>query len=107
MHGNVKEVVSDYYHTQYYKYSPLQDPTGPLESTSSHVVRGGAYYNSPQRSRSSYRYFLQDDEREESIGFRVAFTASEDEKSGLSSSEDELQKQNKIMESILKEKMDN
>jgi formylglycine-generating enzyme required for sulfatase activity len=40
------------------------------------VARGGAWYNSPERTRSSYRYFLKGGERDEDIGLRLAMTDS-------------------------------
>jgi formylglycine-generating enzyme required for sulfatase activity len=78
VHGNVKEIVSDYYNGGYYRKSPKTDPRGPSLLTSrggSRVVRGGAWYNSPSRTRSSYRYFLKRGERDHNIGFRAAFSA--------------------------------
>jgi formylglycine-generating enzyme required for sulfatase activity len=73
VHGNVKELVSDFYSIDYYKNSPERDPLGPgPDHERDQVVRGGAWYNSPERTRSSYRYFLDDGERNEDIGFRLA-----------------------------------
>ncbi|MDR2405763.1 MAG: formylglycine-generating enzyme family protein [Deltaproteobacteria bacterium] len=75
VHGNVKEVVSDYYEIEYYQWSPEVDPKGPKDDIfGSRVVRGGAWYNSPERTRSSYRFFLDNGEVDENIGFRLAFT---------------------------------
>jgi formylglycine-generating enzyme required for sulfatase activity len=73
VHGNVKELVSDFYSIDYYKKSPERDPKGPKSNDfTSQVVRGGAWYNPPERTRSSYRYFLDYGERNEYIGFRLA-----------------------------------
>jgi hypothetical protein len=75
MLGNVKEIVSDFYDLEYYEDSPSIDPTGPKRDLfKSRVVRGGAWYNTPERARSSYRYFLDNDTSDLNIGFRLAFT---------------------------------
>jgi formylglycine-generating enzyme required for sulfatase activity len=75
VHGNVKEMVSDYYGANYYESSPPTDPQGPLpDEDGSRVVRGGAWLNSPERTRSSYRYFLDDGKADANIGLRLAFT---------------------------------
>ncbi|MDR2199428.1 MAG: formylglycine-generating enzyme family protein [Deltaproteobacteria bacterium] len=91
VHGNVKELVSDYYSLDYYEDSPQKDPAGPEEDElNSRVARGGAWYNSPERTRSSYRYFLDNGETDENIGFRLAFNDPPSGKSQGNGSRDDL-----------------
>ena len=42
MHGNVFEWCSDWYGSDYYKHSPVEDPHGPLDGTY-RVIRGGSW----------------------------------------------------------------
>lgn len=71
MNGNVWEWVWDIYDHTYYSRSPVNDPRGP-EAGPYRVMRGGAFYNTPQYSRivtrqNSYVVF-----RQNSVGFRIA-----------------------------------
>jgi formylglycine-generating enzyme required for sulfatase activity len=54
MAGNVLEWVYDYYATNYYSISPLENPTGPIYGES-RVFRGGSFLNDANRLRVSYR----------------------------------------------------
>ena len=76
--GNVHEWVADWYHRDYFKESPAQDPQGPVmrEDTrlpaSQHVLRGGSWYNLPKALRASNRGWLISGlfSREFYVGFR-------------------------------------
>lgn len=54
MHGNLAEIVADWFEADYYQQSPLVDPTGP-ETGTSKVLRGGNVLNRSMFSRSSSR----------------------------------------------------
>src|SRR5262245_990028 len=45
MLGNVGELCSDWYQSDYYRESPALDPKGPLKQRAGHVVRGGTFLN--------------------------------------------------------------
>jgi formylglycine-generating enzyme required for sulfatase activity len=70
MHGNVAEWCSDFYSAKYYAESPEDDPAGPASGTE-HVLRGGGWYNTPERIRSSNRARSPADHRFYMWGFRV------------------------------------
>ena len=71
MVGNVWEWVHDPYSENYYEKSLLTDPTGP-DSGSRRVLRGAAYYYSPQDLRASIRSSGRPDDMDFNIGFRCA-----------------------------------
>jgi formylglycine-generating enzyme required for sulfatase activity len=54
MHANVWEWCSDWYDADYYKSSPVDDPTGPTKGTA-YVHRGGYSSFSAANSRSAHR----------------------------------------------------
>jgi formylglycine-generating enzyme required for sulfatase activity len=54
MSGNVGEWCSDFYHHQYYRTSPHDNPKGP-ESGFCRVVRGGSFLSGENESHSAYR----------------------------------------------------
>jgi formylglycine-generating enzyme required for sulfatase activity len=74
MHGNVLEWCQDWYDSEYYAASPINDPTGPL-SGSDRVNRGGGWYDHARLCRSAYRYRDTPDYRSNSLGFRLAFSS--------------------------------
>jgi formylglycine-generating enzyme required for sulfatase activity len=74
MHGNVWEWCADWYGEQYYKQSPLSDPTGPTNGTS-RVLRGGCFrFENPKNFRSAFRYMDYPDRTNDHHGVRVART---------------------------------
>ncbi len=72
MHGNVWEYCSDWYGEDYYRQSPLTDPTGPA-SGDRHVLRGGSF-DHDRVSRQRYWCIFRNnrDHRRIKRGFRVA-----------------------------------
>jgi formylglycine-generating enzyme len=77
MLGNVWEWVYDRYGTDYYKQSPLADPTGPFTGRL-HVLRGAAWDTSdPKRLRVTFRYDRDASSAGGSYGFRCALGATE------------------------------
>ncbi|MBM4068969.1 MAG: formylglycine-generating enzyme family protein [Planctomycetes bacterium] len=73
MHGNVAEWCWDWYHQDYYKQSPVNDPSGPATGTH-RVLRGGSWLVSNGSSRSANRVFLIPADKHFDAGFRVART---------------------------------
>jgi len=70
MHGNVRELCSDWYDEDYYFNSLSVDPKGP-SSGKYRCLRGGSWFNSMGRLRCAYRYRCRPKFRNHSIGFRV------------------------------------
>ena len=73
MHGNVVEWCSDWY-GEYPKVA-VSDPTGPKEG-SYRVLRGGGWRYEAANCRSAIRGRLSPDDRNRSLGFRVALSPS-------------------------------
>jgi formylglycine-generating enzyme required for sulfatase activity len=71
MHGNVGEWCWDWFDSEYYEQSPLDDPRGTL-SAAGRVFRGGSWIVDPQEARSAYRYGYGPEGRGNRLGFRVA-----------------------------------
>ena len=72
MSGNVWELLSDYYRSDYYSWSPSQDPVGP-PSGSDRTMRGGCWADSSYTNlRGSNRNNIPIDLRADIIGFRAA-----------------------------------
>jgi formylglycine-generating enzyme required for sulfatase activity len=73
MHGNVWELVQDWYSDKYYSNSPSSDPRGP-SSGSSRVLRGGCWISYAPSCRAAYRCINAPDPRSGSYGFRLALS---------------------------------
>jgi len=70
--GNVWEWCQDW--NGPYVADPSRDPIGP-STGSRRVLRGGSWYNEwPDVFRTSYRYRMLPDKREDNIGFRLVAT---------------------------------
>ncbi|MBF0139469.1 MAG: SUMF1/EgtB/PvdO family nonheme iron enzyme [Magnetococcales bacterium] len=72
MHGNVYEWVEDWYVKDYYKKSPERNPVAMDDSSSLHVLRGGAWHSNSGNLRCSYRYRGRPDFNNFGNGFRLA-----------------------------------
>jgi formylglycine-generating enzyme required for sulfatase activity len=70
MHGNVREWCQDWYDPNYYKTSPVEDPTGPT-SGATKVNRGGSWQAPANMCRSAARSYDLPTERNSLIGFRL------------------------------------
>ncbi|MBI4775976.1 MAG: SUMF1/EgtB/PvdO family nonheme iron enzyme [Deltaproteobacteria bacterium] len=72
MHGNVSEYVQDWFEYDYYFFSPVTDPTGPISGTHK-IQRGGSWMDDSQGCRSAQRfaYTITLEEGFVNIGFRI------------------------------------
>ncbi len=77
MLGGVWEWVSDWYGEFYYKTSPINNPKGPTNILSWHVIRGGSWIDDKQFVRTTIRYpGLADNTEDFWVGFRCARNAN-------------------------------
>ncbi len=71
MAGNVWEWVYDWLDTNYYSYSPVNNPQGP-SSSGNRVMRGGSWKHAPIYVRASSRYWGLPSKRYYLFGIRCA-----------------------------------
>lgn len=76
MHGNVAEMVQDWFDAKYYDRSPEADPA-QLQGSGSRVYRGGNFSTSARECRSAYRGAHTSSVRSAKVGFRVVRVAGE------------------------------
>lgn len=74
IHGNVSEWCLDWYGKDYYKKSPLSNPSGPITESDTRVFRGGDFANSAWLSRSAHRSSYAPKSKNDLIGFRLVRT---------------------------------
>jgi len=74
MHGNVREWCADTWHSNY-KGAPEDGSAWVELNKTSHLLRGGSWYNNPDNCRSAFRDYLNADLRSITFGFRVACLA--------------------------------
>jgi hypothetical protein len=76
MHGSAYQWCSDWFKSDYYSESPVDDPTGPglgYRNRMTRVLRGGSWYSRPSECGSASRRWLGPASREcDQAGFRVA-----------------------------------
>ena len=70
MAGNVWEWCNDWYDSEYYTYSPMNNPQGPSSGTS-RIMRGGCWLNWPVDCNSMNRDWASPINRNDHYGFRV------------------------------------
>jgi formylglycine-generating enzyme required for sulfatase activity len=70
MHGNVYQWCADWFGADYYKQTPVSDPTG-APAGSLRVARGGNCVNSASVCRSAFRNLTEPAFRGHCHGFRV------------------------------------
>ncbi len=73
MSGNVWEWVSDWYGKHYYGESPEKNPKGPPTGVYK-VFRGGGFYLEPAYLRTTLRFSVNPDYKNNALGFRLART---------------------------------
>jgi formylglycine-generating enzyme required for sulfatase activity len=72
MHGNVWEWCEDNWHSNYEK-TPADGSAWAVSGNNTHVLRGGSWFNLPNRCRSAYRGRFNADGYIDDVGFRVVY----------------------------------
>jgi iron(II)-dependent oxidoreductase len=68
--GNVSEWIADWYSDGYIR-GDVRNPKGPATGTGK-VIRGGGWYEPPDRLMTTRRFFASPDYRSDDTGFRCA-----------------------------------
>ncbi len=70
MHGNVWQWCQDWFDSDYYSKSPVENPQGP-DHGASRLLRGGSWGDIPLACRSAFRFRCGMGQRYYIFGFRV------------------------------------
>lgn len=70
MTGNLYEWCQDWYDSDYYQNSTIDNPTGPLSGEKC-VIRGGSFFFSAEYCRVSCRYYENPFNKNNNIGLRI------------------------------------
>ncbi|MBR1838632.1 MAG: formylglycine-generating enzyme family protein [Bacteroidaceae bacterium] len=77
MSGNVWELCSDWFGSEYYASSPTENPGGPSYGLFV-VARGGCWFESTKYSRVAFRNWSTDENRSKYLGFRLVLSSIEE-----------------------------
>jgi len=71
--GNVREFCNDWYNSDYYKHSPLNNPTG-AETGTYKVCRGGCWNYEENEHKNTFRGYVTPNTRNGCLGFRLVYS---------------------------------